>query len=304
MGAVFDAIRTFWNQLIYTIASIRFFDIIDIIVIAFLVYKAIEFFRETRAGQLVKGIVILLAAYLLADWWDLVVLSWLLNIVVDSSIIALCVIFQPELRRILEKLGRTSIGHTQMLDEDVERLSQCIDNVCKAAGIMQEKKVGALIVFERETQLGEIINTGTIVDAEATTSLTNNIFFPNSPLHDGALIIRNGRLYAAGCILPLTQSNEISSRLGTRHRAGIGMTENSDAIVLIVSEETGIISIVQDGKIKRNYNAVSACAELRRLMIDSDLQRKDNLVVSTIKRFNVIGTSKKKNANTNKGEGK
>lgn len=303
MEAIFDAIRTFWNQLIYTIASIRFFDIVDILVFAFLVYKAIGFFRETRAGQLVKGIAILLGAYLLAIWWDLVVLRWLLNIVVDSSIIALCVIFQPELRRILEKLGRTSIGHAQMLDEDVERLSQCIDNVCKAAGIMQEKKVGALIVFERETQLGEIINTGTIVDASASTSLTNNIFFPNSPLHDGALIIRNGRLYAAGCILPLTQSSEISSRLGTRHRAGIGMTENSDAIVLIVSEETGIISIVQDGKIKRNYNAVSACAELRRLMIDSDLQRKDNLVVSTIKKFNSIGNNKKKN-NAKDGEGK
>lgn len=293
MDAVLSFIYTLWNQILYALVNIRIFDVLDIVVIAFLVYKAIEFLRENRAGQLVKGIIILLVAYLLAIWWKLALLRWVLTVVMDSAIIIIAVVFQPELRRILEKLGRTRFSRSgQMLDEESERLSQCIDNVCKAAATMQERKVGALIVFERDTQLGEIINTGTLIDAVASVAMTSNIFFPNSPLHDGALIIRGGRLYAAGCILPLTQSQELSSRLGTRHRAGIGMTENSDAVVLIVSEETGIISIVVDGQIKRNFNSVSACAELRRLLIDAEKQKSENVVVTAFKRL----TPRKKRA--------
>lgn len=300
MEAFWNFIFTLWNQIIYALSNIRIFDVLDIAVIAFLIYKAIGFFRETRAGQLVKGIIILFVAYMLARWWDLVMLRWLLNVVVGSAIVIVAIIFQPELRRILEKLGHTKFGRSgQMMDEDTERLSQCIDNISKAAGNMQERRIGALIVFERETQLGEIINTGTLIDAVASVAMTTNIFFPNSPLHDGALIVRDGKLYAAGCILPLSQSPDISSRLGTRHRAGIGMTENSDAIVLIVSEETGVISIVCDGQIKRNFNAVSACAELRRLMIDSELEKKENVVISTFKKI----TPFKKGDNTKNEEG-
>ena len=304
MEAFIGHIYTLWNQILYALSNIRIFDIVDIIVISFIIYKSVEFLRDSRAGQLVKGMVVLTLAYLLANWWDLVMLKWLLNVVMGSVIVVMAVIFQPELRRILEKLGRTKFSRSgQLLDEDAERLSQCIDNVSKAVGNMQERKIGALIVFERETQLGEIINTGTVIDAVASVSLTTNIFFPNSPLHDGALIIRDGKLYAAGCILPLTQSQQISSRLGTRHRAGIGMTENSDAVVLIVSEETGIISLVSDGKIKRNYNAVSVCAELRRLLIDPQVEYKENLVVSTFKRFVPISkkrSDKKKDGGANK----
>ena len=164
-------------------------------------------------------------------------------------------------------------------------MSVCIDHVSKAAATMQEKRIGALIVFENRTQLGEIISTGTVINAEPSVSMINNVFFPKSPLHDGAMIVRDGRLYAAGCILPLTQREDLSAQLGTRHRAAIGMTENSDAVVLIVSEETGTISIVMDGQIKRDYNPVSACAELRRILIDSELEHKENVVVSAIKRF-------------------
>ena len=301
MDAVLSFIYTLWNQILYALVNIRIFDVLDIVVIAFLVYKAIEFLRENRAGQLVKGIIILLVAYLLAIWWKLALLRWVLTVVMDSAIIIIAVVFQPELRRILEKLGRTRFSRSgQMLDEESERLSQCIDNVCKAAATMQERKVGALIVFERDTQLGEIINTGTLIDAVASVAMTSNLFFPYSPLHDGALIIRSGRLYAAGCILPLTQSQEISSRLGTRHRAGIGMTENSDAVVLIVSEETGIISIVVDGQIKRNFNSVSACAELRRLLIDAEKQTSENVVVSAFRRL----TPRKKRADEAGKDGK
>lgn len=286
MQILFERIGTLWNQIIFAISGIRIFDLIDIIIIAFLVYKGIEFLRENRAGQLFKGICILLIAYLFADWFNLIMLKMLLSIIMGSAIVVLAVVFQPELRRMLERLGTTSFTHSGYMDEQLETLSQCIDNVSKAAGAMSERRIGALIVFERQTQLGDIINTGTVIDAVASVSMTSNIFFPKSPLHDGALIIRGGRLYAAGCILPLTGRQDISSRLGTRHRAGIGMTENSDAIVLIVSEETGTISIVQNGQIKRNYNAVSACAELRKIMIEPQLQDQEKPVVARLKRIN------------------
>ncbi len=287
MNSLFNTVYTLWNQILYAVSNMRIpYDIIDILIIAFIVYKAIGFLRETRAGQLVKGMVILLVVYFAANWWNLASLKWLLSKVVDSAIIAMAVIFQPELRRILERVGRTKFGRGQMLDDESDVLSQCIDNVSKAAGVMQEQKIGALIVFERTTQLGEIINTGTVIDAEASVSMVNNIFYPKSPLHDGALIVRDGRLYAAGCILPLTQREDLSSQLGTRHRAAIGMTENSDAVVLVVSEETGNISLVSNGQIKRNYNAVSAGAELRRQLLDPELNNRENTVVAALKHIN------------------
>lgn len=283
MSTVLGAIYTFWNQIVYAMSNFRFFDLIDIIVIAWVIYKAIGFLRETRAGQLVKGIIILVAVYAISIWFELAVLKWLLSAVVDAAIIAFAVIFQPELRRILERVGQTNLTKSRMLSDDSEPIQKSIDKVCKAAGTMQENKVGALIVFERKTQLGEIINTGTVIDAEPSASIISNIFFPKSPLHDGAMIIRDGRIYAAGCILPLTQSQVFSSQLGTRHRAAIGMTENSDAVVLVVSEETGNISIVHDGHITRNYTGVSARAELQRLLIDSENEEKDNNIISALR---------------------
>lgn len=286
MSAISNFLYTFWNQLVFAVSNFRIFDLIDIIVIAFLIYKAFQFLRETRAGQLVKGIIILIVVYAIANWFELAVMKWVLSVAVDSLLIAIIVIFQPELRRMLEHVGNTKFGRGGFLVGEVDNISECIDVVCKAARTMQDNKIGALIVFERSTQLGEIINTGTIIDAKASSSMINNVFFPKSPLHDGAMIIRNGRLYAAGCILPLTQNNNaFSSNLGTRHRAAIGMTENSDAVVLVVSEETGNMSIVCDGQITRNYNSVTACAELRRLLI-VDEKSKDNKIVSAIKHLN------------------
>ncbi len=286
LGAFLETIITIWNQVIYSIAYIRIPDIIDIAVIAFVIYKGIVFLRETRAGQLVKGLVILFLVFVAAKWLNLVTIQWALSKAIDFIVIAAAVIFQPELRRILEGVGRTKLTTGQIFDEQTNIQGESIDKICKAAGFMQEKKIGALIVFERETQLGEIINTGTIVDAAASVSVVNNIFFPKSPLHDGAVIVRNGRIYAAGCILPLSQLDLSSSSLGTRHRAAIGMTENSDAVVLVVSEETGTISIAQAGKITRNYNAVTAAAELRRLIIDPERQQKTSPVVKVLKSIN------------------
>ena len=292
MNSVLNALMATWNQIIYALSIIRVFDVIDILVMAFIIYKAIDFLRQSRAGQLVKGFIILLVVYAAAKFMKLAVLDWTLSNIVNSLIIAVAVIFQPELRRILEQVGRTKISHGQFFDNGIDSVSDCIDRVCKAAGFMQEKKIGALIVFERTTQLGEIINTGTVLDASPSVSVVNNIFFPKSPLHDGAMIVRDGRIYAAGCILPLTNNTDINSQLGTRHRAAIGMSENSDAVVLVVSEETGIMSIVEGGKITRNYNAVTATAELRRLLITDENKTSDSTIMKTLKKINLL--SKKK----------
>ena len=278
MGAVLDTIYTVWNQFVYTISNLRIpFDIIDILIIAFIVYKAIEFLRETRAGQLVKGIVLLLALYAFAIVFKLAVLRWLLSAVFGSAIVAVAIIFQPELRRLLERVGQTRISSLQSGSDDTEEIIKSVDLICKAAGQFQKTKTGALIVFERKTQLGEIINTGTIIDAQVSESLVGNIFYPKSPLHDGAVIVRDGRIYAASCILPLTQSTAFSSQLGTRHRAAIGMTENSDAVVLVVSEETGTISVTFNGQITRNHTVESAFDVIKEKLVSDNEQDSDTL---------------------------
>lgn len=280
-----DLLLTFWNQFAYTITHIRVFDIIDIIIIAFIVYKAIEFLRETRAGQLVKGVVFLLALYAFAIIFKLAVLRWLLSAVFGSAIVAIAIIFQPELRRILERMGQTKFRNLKSVNGDNSQTIDAVDKICTAAAQLSKTKTGALIVFERNTQLGEIINTGTIVDAEVSESLVGNIFFPKSPLHDGAVIVRDGRIYAASCILPLTQSTAFSSNLGTRHRAAIGMTENSDSVVLIVSEETGIISIAFNGQITRNLNKDSAFELIKEKFVNSSTQETDPVIKRIYKRI-------------------
>lgn len=295
MDSLWHAVYTVWNHIAYAVSNMRFpHDIIDILIMAFVIYKAIEFLRETRAGQLVKGIIMLLAIYAIADWLNLAILEWTLSKVVDSAIIAAAVIFQPELRRILERVGRTNFKTGQILGGEQDEISKSIECITKAAGMMQDQKIGALIVFERKTQLGEIINTGTVVDATTSVSVVNNIFFPKSPLHDGAMIMRDGRIYAAGCILPLTQRSDISASLGTRHRAAIGMTENSDAVVLVVSEETGIISIVSNGQITRNFNAISASVELNRLLLTEENTEKDSFINMVKTKFKKLFTKKEK----------
>lgn len=294
MDGILNAIYTTWNQILYAISNIRFFDILDILIIAYIIYKTIGFLRESRAGQLVKGLIILFVVYIIANWWNLATLQWILSKAMGSILIAAVVIFQPELRKILENVGKTKFARDRFFDDNQSVLAESIDKIGKAAGFMSEKKIGALVVFERTTQLGEIINTGTVIDAAASVSIVNNIFFPKSPLHDGAMIVREGRICAAGCILPLTQSDNVHSSLGTRHRAAIGMSENSDAVVLVVSEETGNISIVEGGKITRNYNSVTAIAELQRLLITDEESEKSGTIVSVFKAINPFKKSKER----------
>lgn len=271
-NSIYSFFYTLFNQVLAAFKDFRIVDIIDILAIAFLVYKGIELLRETRAKQLVRGIFIILLVWLTARWFDLVSLNWLLTKVIDFALIAIAIIFQPELRRSLEKVGRSSLGKVFSFSTNnaSTEAMQCIDAICRATVHMQEQKCGALIVIEKETKLGDIISTGTVVDAKASSDLICNIFYPKSPLHDGAMIICEGRVYAAGCILPLTSNIDIDSQLGTRHRSAIGMSENSDALVVVVSEETGVISIAQNGIITRDYNSLSLREVLIRNFVEEE----------------------------------
>ena len=286
LDSLFSAIVSFFGLLLNIISEIRFFDIIDILAVAFIIYKCIAFFRDTRAGQLIKGIAILIVIWLLAQWFNLVTIKWLLYKVFDSAIIVAVLLFQPELRRALERMGRSRFGmFNKSNDIDVEKTEACISSICKAAGSMQDQRIGALIVYERNTLLGEIINTGTEIDADVSSALISNIFFPNTPLHDGAMIVRENKIAAAGCILPLVQNDNLNRSLGTRHRAAIGISEISDAIVIVVSEETGIISIAENGKIERDFNTVTLYAELNKRLIPTVDKKKNSSVLSFIKKF-------------------
>ena len=298
MQAIFDALSSFWELLVYVVTNIRIVDILDILVIAFLIYKCIDFFRKTRGGQLVKGLILLLIMSLVAQWLDMVTVNWTMVRIIDSLLIIAVVIFHPEIRRVLERVGTSKLGllgKGSVTDAEEENLSKCIDAACKAAGTMQEQKCGALMVFERNTQLGEIISTGTLVDAEATSPLICNIFYPKSPLHDGGMILRNGRVYAAGCILPLTQNTHLSRELGTRHRAAVGMSENSDAVVVVVSEETGNISLAVNGELRRGFDAITLHNELAELLIDTT-------ETNTGFFARVVGLLSKKTSNNKKNE--
>ena len=305
MEKVFEAVSSMWSQVFYAVCHITVFDLIDILVIAYLVYKAIGFLRETRAGQLVKGIAILIIVALLARLLKLVSLQWLLSTVFESALIAVAIIFQPELRRALEKVGRSNFGSFvkgQTPVEERENATKCIEAVCQAAAGMSKQKVGALIVFERNTLLGDIVNTGTLIDASASPQMIANVFYPKSPLHDGAMIVRDGRILAAGCILPLTQNGNISLSLGTRHRAAIGMSENSDAVVVVISEETGIVSVATNGNIVRNYTTDTLREKLIAELLDEQQVKREGLVLrikSLVKDF-----FKEKNNTDNKETGR
>ncbi len=236
-------------------------DTLDILLVALLIYFLIRLVRDSRAEQLLKGILVLAILYLAAYLGHLTTLQYLLKAIFDNGLLVLVVIFQPEIRRALEQAGHSRegvfrfFGDFGTLDGSalVDQWNQAIEATADAAVHLQKQKMGALIVLERSTRLGEIVRSGTIVEAEPSGELIANIFFNKAPLHDGAMIIRDGKIYAAGCILPLTDNLQISRELGTRHRAGVGISENSDSVVVIVSEESGVISIAEGGVLSRNY---------------------------------------------------
>lgn len=237
-------------------------DVLDIILVAFVIYSAIKLIRETRAIQLAKGVLLLALLYFAVTLFDMQASQYIMSFIFGNLLVIMIVIFAPEIRHALESVGRTSVTNLNFLNlknsEEIlrqEKIKNSINCVCKACADMSDKKVGALIVFEKETLIGEVAKTGTGLDAAVTTELIGNIFFPMAPMHDGAAIIKDGRVVAAGCILPLTKNNEIvSSELGTRHRAAIGMSESSDAVVVVVSEESGAISVAEKGRLKRGIS--------------------------------------------------
>ena len=226
-------------------------DIVDILIVAFVIYKLLGLIKQTRAEQLLKGVLVLVVATFVTDLMNLHTINWLLKGTVALGAVAILVVFQPELRRALEYMGRSQLMKGSFSQMDKEKGKHITAQIIRAIENFSANRVGALMVFEKETSLMDIIETGTVIDAEISDQLRGNSFYGGAPLHDGALIIRQDRAYAAGCVLPLTHDKSISKDLGTRHRAGIGITENSDALVLIVSEETGAISMASEGKLTR-----------------------------------------------------
>jgi diadenylate cyclase len=261
----------FSGGILRTITSISFFDIIDIIGVAFLLYYVYKFIRDRRAGKLALGVVFIFVFQILSDVLEMHAMQYILQNVLQVGLITLVVLFQPELRSALEKVGGESLRGIRSIGEQkgTSQVYAAIDSVAAAVTEMSSSKTGALIVFERSTKLGDLILTGTVINADPSPFLIKNVFFNKAPLHDGALIVRDGRLYAAGCLLPLSTNPDIIKDLGTRHRAAIGMSENSDAVVVVVSEETGTVSIAYEGTLKRGFSRNSLSKELRKYMIES-----------------------------------
>ncbi|MBM7616181.1 diadenylate cyclase CdaA [Alkaliphilus hydrothermalis] len=239
------------DQLLDLFRNIGIKDMADMAIVAFVFYKLYMLIHETRAEQLIKGILVLLIATQVSEWLQLHVINWILRNTMTVGLIALLIVFQPELRRALEYIGRTKFLTKSIVDIQDEEAQMTADEITEAVASLSRQKIGALMVLERETGLNEVVETGTVINGKISRGLLINIFIPNTPLHDGAAVIRKSEILAAGCLLPLTDSQNISKELGTRHRAAIGITERSDAIVVVVSEETGAISMAENGKLNR-----------------------------------------------------
>lgn len=248
MDAIFDFLKDFTAML----PTIKVMDIIDILVVAFIIYGIITMIQTTGAARIAKSIVIILALTVLTQLLNMYLMNYLLDKILEIGLIALVIMFQPELRRMLEKLGGKSLREVLSMKEEQREIDRVITQTVSACETMSKERTGVLIVFERDTSLLDYQKSGTVIDAQVSSELLRNIFFTKAALHDGAVIIRNERIAAAGCVLPLTQNRNISSDLGTRHRAAIGVSEVSDAVVVIVSEETGTISVAVGGMLKRH----------------------------------------------------
>ena len=249
-----EAIANLLNTAFSYIRTIGVSDAIDILIVAYLIYKFIDIIRRTNSKNVARAILLLLVVLVLSYLFGLTMINYLLRKAMELGLIALVVLFQPELRRLLERVGASFSTNRSLSTPAMEN---AIAQTVLACTDMSESHTGALIIFERDVDLGSIANTGTLVNADVTAELLKNLFYNKAPLHDGAVIIRHTRIAAAGCVLPLTKSRNLSKDLGMRHRAGIGLSEESDAVVIIVSEETGAISMAIDGMLKRHLNAAA-----------------------------------------------
>ena len=270
---VLDSFFSAFNQF----RTISFIDIIDILIVAYIIYRIMKLLKDTSAERLIKGIIILVGIMLLASMLHLTMISWLLQQALNVGLFAIVVVFQPELRRLLEQIGKGNFSRLIVPADAPDEVESMITATVSACADMSRTKPGALIVFERRERLGEIISTGTMVDAAPSAELIKNIFFKNSPLHDGAMIVRAGRVCAAGCVLPLSGNQSLSRDLGTRHRAAVGMSESADSVLVVVSEETGSISVAIGGMLKRHLSPDMLRKLLENELLDSEKQEKSRL---------------------------
>ena len=258
-----------WQNNIWAyLQDLSWIDILDIFVLAVLLHLAYKFMQDRRAGKLALGVVIFLGILILSSILRMNAIRFIFQNFYQIGLLAVVIVFQPELRAGLEKMGNSPFSSLKNLtsDQQMAEISADIDVICDAAGDMARTKTGALIVIERSTKLGEYIKSGVVVNAQLSSLLLRNIFFNKAPLHDGSVIIRGRRIFAAGCFLPLSDKDDIIQDLGTRHRAAIGLSECSDAVVIVVSEETGVISLAVDGKLTRDYNYSTLKQELLKLL--------------------------------------
>lgn len=267
--------EAFFDYVIKYFQLLRITDFIDILIVAVIVYYLINLIRETRAMQLVKGILFLFAVFFLSQWLRLNALNYILGGIMQIGAFAIIVLFQPELRNLLERMGRFNVGNILSSGTSEEEIKHVIESVSIAAENMAKTKTGALIVMERTTRLGEFISTGTMLEANASSRLLENIFVPNTPLHDGAVIIRGNKIITAGCLLPLSANPNLSRDLGTRHRAALGLSEVTDAAIVVVSEETGIISIALNGSLTRNLSRDTLEKALEKIILQRQEQSID-----------------------------
>ena len=269
-------ITQWFSDVISVFNTIQIKDIIDILVITFIIFSVFKLIRETRAEQLLKGVVILFILYITANIFGFTMLTSLMRLFFEFAVIIIAVIFQPEIRKALERIGQNNfirkhfsfLFSSEKTDEDVKIVKKSIIDVADVATLFSSSKTGALIVFENKVKLSDIAASGTVLNAQTSVALLGNIFFNKAPLHDGATIIRDGYIYASGCILPLTDNKDVDINLGTRHRAALGMSEVSDAVIVVVSEETGAISVAVNGKLQRFLDRETLVTRLEDLLLD------------------------------------
>ena len=257
---------------INTIKNISIWSVADILVVSFIFYKAYGLMKETRAEQLVKGLALIIILIPISAFFKLDMLYFILNKTLTIGVLSVVIIFQPEIRRALEHIGRSAFDEKHYF-ANKEIRDKTINEIVIAVNNLAKTKTGALIAIEQSTGLGEVLSSGTIIDAKVSSALLENIFVVNTPLHDGATIIKKDRIHAAGCVLPLTSNNKINKKLGTRHRAALGLSETSDAIVIIVSEETGIISLAVNGKLTRNFDKEKLKSIILKIMENREAKR-------------------------------
>lgn len=286
-----DVISNYFRQIQGLYSTFSLIDLIDILFVALCLFIIIRIIRETRAMQLVVGFVLLGVIYSVVTLFGMNASSFIMKTIFSNVLLIAVILFGPEIRNILEQVGKgatrrsfNSIMKSGVALEAVE-IQSAIDATCKACVEMADNKVGALIVFENQTLLGDIIKSGTIVNAKTTKEIIENIFYPKAPLHDGAMVISNGKIHAAGCILPLTNDINISSALGTRHRAAIGLSEQSDAIIFVVSEETGKISVAQNGVLKRDISSGDMRDILTTSLLPSNNSSNDKKITKFVRRI-------------------